>query len=193
MKHMISAVIACTLTLLIGLASSQTTGVVSNVQLKNRSGDPVQMETANIPLAENGSSVSNPSVRFRNTGKIACKAYSIALLFSLSDGTHRRMVISEDRAAMGGPGANRGIQPGQVMDRASTGSFPLKSGVTITEVAVSLDYAELADGSHYGPDPDGMAYQFAGRRAVVQGERTRLLLLYQQKGADALLKDLQGQ
>ncbi len=191
MRHINPATISAAVALFVGMTIAQTPSAVSNVQLKNRPGDPIQIEMASVPLTENGKTISNPTVRLRNIGKIACKAYSIAFIFTSSDGTKSRVGITEDRAAVG-PSANRGIQPGQAVDRIASANLPLKSGESITEVAVRLDYAEMADGTRYGPDPDGIGRQFSERRAVVQAERTRLLQLYEQKGADALIKDLQG-
>lgn len=181
--HQRSSIFALTIALLAG------TGLGQDVQIKNDPKQPIQIVSV-VPQITTGTVINGVRVVFRNNGPTEIVALSAVLRLRFSNSTSNRIVISQDHIGLGYAAGTSGIAPGQIYERVATGRITPQPGVTLVGIDAEVDYVEMADGSTYGKDADGVKTRFAHMRYAKRTERARLLKIYQQQGLNELLGEL---
>ncbi len=167
------------------------------VQLKNDPAYPLQIVSVN-PSVSNATTFKGAKVTVQDMGKAPCVAFSVGLVFELSNFQTRRVTFREDHNALGysiGSSSQDQIPPGETytMPNTSGVQFLAPKGTTITGIEALVDYAEMSNGKKYGQDPDRLGELFGMMRWTRGAERKRLLNLYNTQGLQALLAAMERQ
>ncbi len=173
-----------------------TRGFAQEVQLRNDANFPLQILSVSPDVGDGGRTYNGARVSMRNTGNVACVAFAVSVVLTLSNSQTRRESIREDHAALGYAQPDpRAIGAGQVYEAGNVvrSRLPIPAGATIDHIEARVDYIEMADSKTYGPDPDDLRKELRSRRFGTKAERTRLRKLYQEQGFSVLLNELMRQ